>query len=188
MAASRRSSLDARTAVCDECDSKMRRNLKDERTLDDAELRFRAALARRGLKWSAGRRRILDALARMVGHFTADELAEELRHAGASASRATVFRALPLFVEAGLVQPLILRGEVRRYETAFAKHHHDHMVCTSCGRVIEFEFEAFEMLQREVAARHGFALQGHVHELFGSCDRCTSDATSRTPPDPQGAA
>ncbi len=84
-----------------------------------------------------------------------------------------MYRALPLLVDAGLVQPVGLGGEVRRYESAFGHPHHDHLVCTRCGKVVEFEFEAFEILQRAIAERHGFSLQGHVHELFGTCDRCS---------------
>jgi len=151
----------------------MRHNLKNEAIVNEAEARLRVVLRRHGLKWTAERREIVQALARSSGHFTADELAGQLHEAGSAASRATVFRALPLLVEAGLVQPRVLGGEVRRYESAFAQPHHDHLVCTRCGRVIEFQFEAFEILQRDVAARHGFTLHGHVHELYGTCERCS---------------
>ena len=140
--------------------------------LGEARGRFREALRRHGLRWTAEREEILSALGDTAGHFTADELAERLRERGSSASRATVYRALPLLVEAGLVQPMILGGEVRRYESAVGRAHHDHLVCTACGRVVEFEFEAFEILQREVAARHGFSLVAHLHELFGICPEC----------------
>lgn len=150
----------------------MRSNLNKEPDEVGSEGRLAKVLEQHGLKWTTERRGIVQAVARMDGHFTADDLATFLRKAGVSASRATVFRVLPLLVEAGIVQPMMLRGEVRRYERVCADSHHDHLVCTSCGRIVEFEFDAFEILQREVASRYGFSLQGHVHELFGVCEDC----------------
>ncbi|HEY3450314.1 MAG TPA: Fur family transcriptional regulator [Myxococcales bacterium] len=150
--------------------------MRTNRNRPEAEERFREVLKEHGLRWTAERGEILEAVVGRAGHFTVDELARRLRQAGCAASRATVYRALPLLVEAGLVQPMVLGGEVRRYESALAAPHHDHLVCTSCGKVVEFQFEAFEMLQREVAAQHGFRLRAHVHELFGLCRECQQAA------------
>jgi Fur family ferric uptake transcriptional regulator len=86
---------------------------------------------------------------------------------------ATVYRTLPLLVESGLIQPTLLSaGERHFYEAAFERPHHDHLICTSCGKVVEFEFEAFEVLQRDVAERYGFRLSAHFHELLGQCADC----------------
>jgi Fur family transcriptional regulator, ferric uptake regulator len=86
---------------------------------------------------------------------------------------ATVYRTLPLLIEAGLIHPTLLSsGERRFYEPAFERPHHDHLVCTSCGRVVEFEFEAFEVLQQDIARRYGFELTEHFHELLGLCAEC----------------
>ncbi len=86
----------------------------------------------------------------------------------------TMSKMIPLLAEAGILQPAILGGEGKSYETTFGRHHHDHLLCSKCGRVVEFEFEAFEILQREVATRYGFRLEGHHHELVGSCPECQS--------------
>jgi Fur family ferric uptake transcriptional regulator len=135
----------------------------------DAEARLRITLRGRGLRWTAERRRVLAAVLTRSGHFTAQDLAK-----GAAASRATIYRALPLLVEAGVVQAMALGTDGRVYENATGRHH-DHLVCTSCGKVVEFEFEAFEMLQRDLAAKYGFELLGHMHELFGRCRDCRDE-------------
>ena len=70
------------------------------------------------------------------------------------------------------MQPAIVAGDSKSYETTYGAEHHDHLVCARCGTVVEFGFEAFEILQREVAARHGFRLTGHAHELLGVCAEC----------------
>jgi Fur family ferric uptake transcriptional regulator len=136
-----------------------------------------ARLARsRGLRWTGERAAIVRAIASEQGHFSADELIRSLKRGGLSASRATLYRAIPLLVEAGILQPALRSGEERRYEVAWGHAHHDHLVCKQCGRVVEFRFEAFEMLQRDVAEKYGFELLGHFHELIGICRECREGA------------
>lgn len=126
---------------------------------------------------------IRDAIARAAlaydGHFTVDDLVTALRRSGiADAHPATVYRVIPLLVEAGLIQEtLVSAGEGHRYERAFERAHHDHIICTACGKVVEFEFEAIELLQRDIAERFGFRLTGHIHELFGTCKECSKRAS-----------
>lgn len=128
----------------------------------------------KGLKSSAVRDAVARAALRYEGHFTAEELVAAVRARGlANAHPATVYRVLPLLVEAGLIQEaLVSAGQGQRYERAFERPHHDHLVCTSCGKVVEFEFEAIEILQRDIAERLGFRLTGHIHQLLGVCGRC----------------
>ena len=106
------------------------------------------------------------------GHFEVPEVVAALREQGVDASRATVYRALPLLIEAGLIHPTVLSGERHVYEATFGHRHHDHLICSQCHKVIEFHFEAFEMLQRELASKYGFELTDHFHELIGVCSSC----------------
>lgn len=133
----------------------------------------------KGLKNSGVR----DAVARVAleydGHFTVDDLVNKVRETGvADAHPATVYRVVPLLVEAGLIQEaLVSAGEGHRYERSFEREHHDHLICTSCRKVVEFEFEAIEVLQLDIAERFGFRLTGHIHELFGICKDCGKGAS-----------
>lgn len=146
----------------------------DPRGLERALGHLHAVVREKGLKSSGVRDAIARAALQYEGHFTAEELLTVLRTEGTlDAHAATVYRVLPLLVEAGLIQESLLSaGQGRRYERAFEREHHDHIICTSCKKVVEFEFEAFEVLQRDVSERLGFRLTGHVHELFGVCKRC----------------
>jgi len=139
-----------------------------EQTLD----RFRNFLHDHSLRATGLRDGIARAALARNGHFDIDELVDDLRSQGLRASRATVYRALPLLMGAGIIQQTISPGERRRYEGALGHAHHDHLVCARCGKIVEFQFEAFEVLQREVASKYGFRLTGHSHELFGVCDEC----------------
>jgi Fur family ferric uptake transcriptional regulator len=145
-----------------------------EETLQRALEKFRAALRTRALKMTSVREAIVRAALTYDGHFGVDELLATLATRGVSeAHMTTVYRTLPLLVETGLVQPALLtRREGQRYEAAFEREHHDHLICSHCGKVVEFQSEAIEALQREIASRHGFELTEHVHELVGRCSAC----------------
>jgi Fur family ferric uptake transcriptional regulator len=119
----------------------------------EREALLRAALARRS-------------------HFTLDGLVKEVVRRDGSASRATVYRALPILIEAGIILPVLVSGETRLFELAYGRRHHDHLLCRCCGRVVEFESEPLETGQCQICKRHGFTLTGHVLELIGECRAC----------------
>ena len=150
------------------------RNSERENTTTSTQSfeKLRVLLRGKGLRATAGREAIVKAVMSRKGHFHIDELVRELRDQGVDASRATVFRLMPLLVEAGLVQPAVVSGKTHHYETAFGHRHHDHLICGECQKVVEFHFEAFEILQREIAAKYGFELTSHFHELIGICRDC----------------
>lgn len=135
---------------------------------------FKRTLHERGLRLSTVREAIARVALSYDGHFEVNDLMRALRAADVhDAHLATVYRTLPLLVESGLIQPTLLSaGERHFYEPSFERPHHDHLICTSCGKVVEFEFEAFEVLQRDIAHRYGFELTAHFHELLGRCADC----------------
>lgn len=134
--------------------------------------RFREVLRGKSLRWTEEREAIVKAVLAREGHFEVQELVGAVRDQGFEASRSTVYRALPLLIEAGLIHPTVLSGERHRYEATFGHQHHDHLICSQCNKVIEFQFEAFEVLQLEVASKYGFELTDHFHELIGICAKC----------------
>lgn len=129
-----------------------------------------------GLKSSSVRDAVARAALRRTGHFSVDELVKEVREGGLpDVHPATVYRILPLLVEAGLLKVTLLSsGEGARYERAFERSHHDHLICTRCGKVVEFHFETIEQLQLDVAKKFGFRLTNRFHELLGVCRDCRS--------------
>ena len=62
-----------------------------------------------------------------------------------------------------------------RFEATHAAEHHDHLICTSCGTILEFEDPKIEQLQRQVAEHHGFSISSHRLELYGFCANCRDD-------------
>ncbi len=102
--------------------------------------RFRAVLHGRSLKLSKVRESIARAALSYDGHFSVDDLLRLLqRRRVHDAHLATIYRAVPLMIEAGLIQPaLVAAKDGQRYEVSFEREHHDHLVCTGCGIVLEY--------------------------------------------------
>jgi Fur family ferric uptake transcriptional regulator len=151
-----------------------RKRAPSEDSVGRALERFRVVLHERSLRFS----KVREAIARMAlsydGHFNVEDLLRGLQSQGVrDAHMATIYRAMPLMMEAGLIQRApVDTTDGQRYEAAFEREHHDHLVCTRCGRIVEYQSEAMEALQREIAERYGFAIDDHVHVLRGRCREC----------------
>jgi Fur family ferric uptake transcriptional regulator len=124
-----------------------------------------------GLKVTAQRLDILEAVRSGPSHFTAQEIFEAVTATSPDIGFATVYRFLRTLSERRFVTEVRMGGMPARYEWA-AKQHHDHLTCSSCARIVEFENPEIERLQERVAKQHGFHLTTHVLELYGICPDC----------------
>ncbi len=124
-----------------------------------------------GLKVTSQRLLILDVVRNGPSHFTAQEIFEAVAAENPAVGFATVYRFLRTLSEQHFVTEVRMGGMPARYEWA-AKRHHDHLTCTSCGDIVEFENNEIERLQEKVAKTYGFTLTDHVLELYGICPIC----------------
>ena len=135
---------------------------------------FQDYIARQGLKSTRQRDIILDAFLSSDRHLSIEELYLKLRSKHPNIGYATVYRTLKLFAESGIAREIQFGDGQTRYEHVSEGEHHDHLVCTGCGAIIEFENESIEKLQDEVAAAHNFVIKHHKLELYGLCAKCRS--------------
>jgi Fur family ferric uptake transcriptional regulator len=133
---------------------------------------FREFISRKGLKSTRQRDIILDSFLSSDRHISIEELYLKLRAKNPNIGYATVYRTLKLFAESGIAREIQFGDGQTRYEHAAEGEHHDHLVCTRCGKIIEFENETIELLQQEVAKNHGFMINNHKLELYGFCEKC----------------
>lgn len=133
---------------------------------------FADFIADRGLKTTRQRDIILDAFLASDRHLSIEDLYLKLRTTHPNIGYATVYRTLKLFAESGIAREIQFGDGQTRYEHVEQGEHHDHLVCTGCGAIIEFENEAIEKLQDQVAASHDFLIQYHKLELYGLCPKC----------------
>ena len=127
-------------------------------------------LAKHQLKLTRQRELILGLFLKME-HITAEQMYRQLARKDPHIGLATIYRTLNLFCEAGLAQARHF-GAQTQYDNVSHKGHHDHLICTSCGKIVEFENCDIERLQEEVARRNGFTIQTHKLELYGLCSSC----------------
>ena len=131
-------------------------------------------LGEHGLKQTRQREAILDVFLSTGGHLTSEELLQAVRELHSNIGYTTVYRTMKVLSDAGLASERHFDDGMTRYE--IEHEHHDHLVCLKCGKIIEFECEAIEASQDEIAERHDFRILRHRHELYGHCAACRSEA------------
>ena len=129
-------------------------------------------MSERGLKSTRQRSLIVDTFFELGGHVTVEDLWSRVRQQDARVSVATVYRTMKLLSECGLAAARNFGDGQTRYEPAAGRHHHDHLICTRCGTIVEFENDRIEQLQDLVAKKHGFRVTSHKMELYGLCRDC----------------
>jgi Fur family transcriptional regulator, ferric uptake regulator len=132
-------------------------------------------MAERGLKSTRQRNLIIDTFFAAEGHLSVEDLWTKVRSQDTKVSVATVYRTMKLLNECGLAHARNFGDGQTRYEPAVGRHHHDHLICTRCGMIVEFENDRIEAMQEAVARRHGFRVTSHKMELYGLCRNCAKD-------------
>ncbi len=147
---------------------------------EHAHTRLTDYLRSKGLKLTRQRETILRAFLEGQKHVAIDELLQQTRALHSGIGHATVYRTMRLFVEAGIAHEHSFGDGPAQYEPATPGEddHHDHIICTACSRIIEFENDEIEALQDEVAQKHGFILTDHRMQLFGICSECQTTRAS----------
>jgi len=105
-------------------------------------------------------------------HFSADELYLKLKQKGSNVSRATVYRTLELLVHAKLLSKLQMKEGQHLYENYDGIKHHDHMICLSCGKIIEFSSKEIESIQKQICKKYNFKMKSHMLRICGLCEVC----------------
>lgn len=138
---------------------------------DQAEQSMRTILRDAGMKVTDQRMLILRTLQEGRSHVTAQEVFEQVQKKDSSVGFATVYRFLRALTESLFATEVRMGGMPARYELK-SGNHHDHLTCTQCGKICEFENNRIENLQESVAKQFGFQLTSHVLELYGICPDC----------------
>ncbi len=134
--------------------------------VEDAE----GLLREHGLQVTAQRLAVLKAVSARP-HATADELADEVRESIGSVSRQAVYDAVGTLVEKGLVRRIQPARSAARYEDRIDDNHH-HLVCRTCGRMVDVDCAVGSRPCLEVADDHGFGIDEAEVIYWGYCPAC----------------
>lgn len=127
----------------------------------------------KGLKYTEQREIVLSVLLHAKDHLSAEEVYNEIKreHQDSNIGIATVYRALSFLEEVDLIASITFGTDGKKYESN-AKSHHDHLICTSCGKIIEFMDEEIEKRQDKIAKKNKFKITSHSMQLYGTCETC----------------
>lgn len=152
----------------------MAKALEDEQ-IAVAEEAFVRYLRSQQIKYTKPRRAILRAALGLPVHFDAEQLLALLHQTGERVAKATIYRTLPLLVDSGILKQVRLSDNQAHYEHILEDAPHDHMVCLTCGRIIEFESRRVEHLRDQIARENDFRAVSHRFGITGYCATCAKN-------------
>ena len=144
-------------------------NSNNEEIIDE----LKKIVKQKGLKYTEQREIVLSILLHAKDHLTAEEVYNEIKkeYPESNIGIATVYRALSFLEEVDLITSITFGTDGKKYESN-AKSHHDHLICTSCGKIIEFIDDEIEKRQDKIAKKNKFKITSHSMQLYGTCDTC----------------
>ena len=138
----------------------------------EAKEKFDRFIKQKGLRQTTPRQKVTDIFLKTERHLSTQELYDIVRKKYKNIGYATVARTLKLLAEAELCNIVDFGDGTQRFEHRYGHEHHDHLICTKCGRFVELFSKKLEKLQNELVKKHGFLRQSHRLDLFGTCPKC----------------
>src|SRR4026207_1046761 len=139
-----------------------------------------------GLRRTGQRDLILEIFLRTEEHLTSEDLYFLVHREDQTVGHTTVYRTLKLLTEAGLAREVRFGDNKTYYEHHFNHEHHDHMICTECGKVLEFFSQQIEAMQDQMADNFAFLPTHHSLRIWGLCRDCQKESIhASTPPGAQ---
>ena len=144
-------------------------NNNNEEIIDE----LKKIVKQKGLKYTEQREIVLSILLHAKEHLTAEEVYNEIKkeHKESKLGIATVYRSLSFLEEVDLITSITFGTDGKKYESN-SKSHHDHLICTECGKIIEFIDDEIEKRQDKIAKINKFKITSHSMQLYGTCEAC----------------
>jgi len=148
---------------------------------------FLEYVQRQGLRKTGQRELIMETFLSTEEHLTIEDLHRLVQKRDRSIGHTTVYRTLKLLTAAGLAREVRFGDNKTNFEHYHDHEHHDHMICTNCGIVIEFFSKEIESLQDKMAEDFGFLPTHHSLRMWGLCSDCQKRTNEilTTPPGAQ---
>jgi Fur family ferric uptake transcriptional regulator len=140
---------------------------------------FKTYMSNGGRKATRQREEIFKIFQSSAGHRNLAQIHALVSRSNPKIGYTTVYRTMKLLTELGLAAQRKFADGESRYEPISGEEHHDHFICVGCGKIIEFEDEALETLQKRIAERYRFQTLHHRLELYGRCADCGARRRSK---------
>ena len=133
---------------------------------------YHGYLQAKGLNRTPQRQLILEVFLAGEGHRSVEDIYQMIRKKDKRIGYTTVYRAMKLLTDCGLAREIDLADGVTRYEHLYQHEHHDHLICTNCGKSIEFFDADIERVQDLASVEMGFHVLDHELQIYGHCKNC----------------
>ena len=135
-----------------------------------------AILRQHGYKLTSQRQVVIQAIAHREDHLTPTAIYEEVHQDHPNIGFVTIYRTLDLLAQIGLICELHAGGSCRSYTISAPEHHH-HLICSKCGRVVDFTGYDLGQLEQRLSLETGFEIEDHLLEFTGLCPACRKEET-----------
>ncbi len=144
--------------------------VENEEVIDE----LKRIVKQKGLKYTEQREIVLNILMSAEDHLTAEDVYNQIKekYPDTNIGIATVYRALSFLEEIDLITSINFGTDGKKYESN-TKSHHDHLICTDCGKIVEFLDDEIEKRQDRIAKKNKFKITSHSMQLYGTCEECT---------------
>lgn len=129
------------------------------------------ALRRHGYKLTPQRRAVIGTFASSPDHLTPAAIYEKVHQERPDIGLVTIYRTLEILAKLGLICELHTGGSGRSYTIGAPEHHH-HLICSSCGEVVDFSGYDLSSLEKRLSRETGFEIEEHLLEFIGLCQNC----------------
>ena len=136
------------------------------------EKRISTTLRQRGCKLTPQRRAIIKTVIQSQGHLTPADVYERLHEEHPSIGLVTVYRTIEILAQAGLICEVHIGGSCHSYLIRRPPEHHHHLVCSGCGKVVDFTDCELGELEGRLSQETGFEIHSHLLEFLGRCHDC----------------
>jgi len=138
--------------------------------IDDLKI----VLKNKGMKYTEQRAVILEILLNIDDHLNAEDVHAIIKkeYPQQNIGIATIYRTLNFLEEVELISSISFGKDGKKYESNNKNEHHDHIICTQCGKIVEFYDEQIEKRQDAIALKNDFEITSHTMQIFGICKKC----------------
>ncbi|OGR10914.1 MAG: Fur family transcriptional regulator [Desulfobacterales bacterium RIFOXYA12_FULL_46_15] len=150
-------------------------------THEHEKKQFKRLFQQQGIDRFDSRLLVLEAFLKLEHHVTINDLVAQLEEDKAHLEKGFVLSSMELLYKFGFATKIEFEDKETQYEHRHLGLHHDHMVCTKCGMILEFKDEALEKQQLIVAEAYGFHMLQHKMEIYGICSNCLKDRSPLVP-------
>jgi Fur family ferric uptake transcriptional regulator len=135
----------------------------------------------RNMRYTPERETIVDEIFSQHDHFSAEDLYQRLKDRDLPISRASIYRTIPLLIDAGLISQVFQENGQTYYEHIYGHERHCHLRCVICGRIEEFAAPSLDNLPSQLTASTNFIIDRYKLEVLGRCPECQKNKLASSP-------